>query len=286
MKHRFVIGIGSQRAGSTLLHRLLEASTSVFMHPLKELHYFDTLHGVRSPAALTGFCQRQLAREVDRIIGATDFTFVDPTYRCYLRTCRTLAFTDIAEVDYLDLFRPFLSRRPLLGEVTPEYMLLDEPAIVAMKQVVGGDAGVVLVCRDPVDRLLSAVKLMNAYNNLGMDDIRAQAWLSEMLGGDSAWMAAQDGYNDYAGAIARYSRHFPHFIAIRYEQIITRPEVVAREVRDRLGIPLNVAVFAEGTLRVSNDLGAGFDLGHALQRRVADRYGEQRAFLQEYFGDE
>jgi hypothetical protein len=286
MQHRFVIGIGSQRAGSTLLHRLLEASTPVFMHPLKELHYFDTLHGVRSASALADFCQRQLVREIDRIVGATDFGFVDNTFRCYLRTCRTLAFGDIANVDYLDLFRPFLRTRALLGEITPEYMLLDEPAIVAMKRVVGEDAGIVLVCRDPVDRLLSAVKLMNAYNNLGMDDASARVWLDDMLGGDSTWIAAQDGYNDYAAAIGRYARHFPHFIAVPYERMIARPEAVAREIRERLDIPLDVAAFAAGTARVSNDLGVGFELGQTLQARVADRYRTQRAFLQEYFGEE
>lgn len=286
MQHRFVIGIGSQRAGSTLLHRLLEASTPVFMHPLKELHYFDTLHGVRNAGALADFCQRQLVREVDRIIGATDFGFVDKTFRCYLRTCRMLAFGDVAKVDYPDLFRPFLRTRPLLGEVTPEYMLLNDAAILSMKQVVGDDAGVVLVCRDPVDRLLSAVKLMNAYNNLGMDDAGAQAWLEDMLGGDTAWMVAQDGYNDYAAAIERFARHFPHFIAVRYERMIARPEAVAREIRERLGIPLDVAAFAKGTGRVSNDLGAGFELGRSLQDRIADRYRAQRTFLQEYFGEE
>jgi hypothetical protein len=35
--NRFVLGIGSQRAGSTLMHHALEASTDVFIHPLKEL---------------------------------------------------------------------------------------------------------------------------------------------------------------------------------------------------------------------------------------------------------
>ena len=47
--NRFVLGIGSQRAGSTLLHHCLDVASDVFMHPLKELHYFDTLHGVRVP---------------------------------------------------------------------------------------------------------------------------------------------------------------------------------------------------------------------------------------------
>ncbi|MGN6513164.1 MAG: sulfotransferase, partial [Lysobacteraceae bacterium] len=284
MPHRFVIGIGSQRAGSTLLHHLLEASTAVFMHPLKELHYFDTLHGARSPEALADFCRRQLVREIDRIVGATDLGFIDDTFRCYLRSCRMLGFRDVAEIDYIDLFRPFLRKHALLGEVTPEYMLLDDAAVSAMKQVVGADAGVILVCRDPVERLLSAVKLMNVYNNLGMDDQRARDWLEQMLDGNSAWMAAQDAYNDYAGAIARYARHFPHFVAVRYERMVSAPEAVARQIGERLGIALDIDAFRAGIARVANDLGAGFDLGETLRQRVAARYRQQSAFLEEHFG--
>ena len=45
--NKFVIGIGSQRAGSTLLHRIISECTQVFTHPIKELYYYDTLFNVR-----------------------------------------------------------------------------------------------------------------------------------------------------------------------------------------------------------------------------------------------
>ncbi len=51
---KFVIGIGSQRAGTTLLHTILSECTPVFMHPLKELHYFDTLFDTRDIQLLRG----------------------------------------------------------------------------------------------------------------------------------------------------------------------------------------------------------------------------------------
>lgn len=87
-QHRFVIGIGSQRAGSTLLHNLLDESTSIFMHPLKELHYFDSLFHVRAPQALVAFSRRQLDRQLDEIIAATQYGFIDKSYKCLLRTNR------------------------------------------------------------------------------------------------------------------------------------------------------------------------------------------------------
>ena len=83
---RFVIGIGSQRAGSTLLHRILEQCTDIFMHPVKELHYYDTLFEVRGARALRVFSKRQLDREWARLVSEDTHAYIDEKYRCYLNT--------------------------------------------------------------------------------------------------------------------------------------------------------------------------------------------------------
>ncbi|TAL51617.1 MAG: hypothetical protein EPN92_00395, partial [Chitinophagaceae bacterium] len=148
MEHRFVIGIGSQRTGSTLLHHLLEASTNIFMHPLKELHYFDTLHRIRPKEALRDYSLRQMAREVEKIVTAKDLNFLTKKrYKCYLRANKILATNTIENINYLDLFRPCLMNTDLLGEVTPEYMLLNDIAIENMKSVIGENAAIILICR-------------------------------------------------------------------------------------------------------------------------------------------
>jgi hypothetical protein len=165
MKHRFVIGVGSQRAGSTLLHQLLAESTQVFMHPLKELHYFDTKFGARPVTALKSFSRQQLKREINSIVDAVDYSFIDDRYKCYIRTNNMYANNDFKTIEYIDLFRPFLRKTNILGEVTPEYMLLSIDDLKLVRKEIGADAMIILICRDPVDRLLSAVKLMNKYNN-------------------------------------------------------------------------------------------------------------------------
>ena len=59
----FLIGVGSQRAGSTLLYRILNKSVNgIFMHPVKELHFFDSIHKIRPPEALKIFSTQQLRR--------------------------------------------------------------------------------------------------------------------------------------------------------------------------------------------------------------------------------
>lgn len=271
-KHRFILGIGSQRAGSTLLHRLLAQSSDVFMHPLKELHYFDTLHGYRPGEALKKYSLSQLSREINRIVEARSFEFMNDRYRCYIRSNRLLAWTEVEHIEYHDLFRPFLSRYRLLGEITPEYMLLNEDAILKMREIIGADAGIVLICRNPVDRLLSAAKLFNVYNNLNMDSPTANQWLRQQLDQHSPWIQAQDAYNDYASASERYARHFRHFVAIAYETLIADPLTAARQLADGLAIRIDANRFAEGVHRVVNDLGDGVTWSEETQTALSLRY--------------
>ena len=115
-QHRFVIGIGSQRAGSTLLHNLLHEVREGARH----LHVLVVAVG---PQALVAFSRRQLDRQLDEIIAATQYGFIDKSYKCLLRTNRILASTPVENVDYLNLFRPCLMENPVIGESTPEYML-------------------------------------------------------------------------------------------------------------------------------------------------------------------
>lgn len=284
-RHRFIIGIGSQRAGSTLLHRLLEASSNVFMHPVKELHYFDTLYGYRSKESLQEFSIRQLVREVDRIVASSNLDFVkNKRYRCYLRTNRVLARSPIEKISYIDLFRPNLQNHHLFGEVTPEYMLLNEDSIIAMRQIVGGDACIMLICRNPVKRILSAVKLMNSYNNLEMDDVAANDWLRRMLESDNAWINAQDGYNDYVGAIERYSRHFPNFFAISYDALIEKPRLIAQEIADRFNLKIDEAMFEHEAKKTVNDLGSNYCITDELIADIDARYQHSRSCAEEHLG--
>ena len=283
MQSRFVIGIGSQRAGSTLLHRVLDASTSVFMHPLKELHYFDTLYGYRSPDALKEYSWRQLSREINSIVSAKNFNFINDTYRCYLRSNKLLFAMDIEKIDYVDLFRPNLRHSSLLGEVTPEYMLMGDESIAKMRETIGRDAAIVLICREPVARVLSALKLMNSYNGLSMDNAAAESWLQRMMDDETDWLRAQDGYNSYEQVIERYSKAFPHFATIAYDELLETPRLVAARLSSCLDIEIDLGEFENGLKTIVNDLGSDFSVSAELRDRLVERYKSSRNFIESYF---
>ena len=141
-----------------------------------------------------------------------------------------------------------------------------------MREIIGADAGIVLICRNPVDRLLSAAKLFSVYNNLNMDSPTANQWLQQQLDQNTPWMQAQDAYNDYASASERYARHFRHFVAIAYETLIADPLTAARQLADGLAIRIDANRFAEGVHRVVNDLGDGVTWSEETRELAHIRY--------------
>lgn len=256
------------------------------MHPVKELHYFDTLCGMRAPKALQEFSLRQIMREVDHIVQAKEFRFVNPRYRCYLRTNRLLASKPVESIAYRDLYRPMLARYTLFGESTPEYMRLAEADIQRMCATIGSDALILLLCRDPVQRFLSSVKLFNRYNGLQMSDEDASRWVGNALRAENSWLLAQDGYNDYLSAIERYRKYFDRVVAIPYDQLILDPETVARQISATGDIRISTDAFVAGINKSSNRLGDGFELAPEILECLSLRYATARQAICDHLGME
>lgn len=283
VKNRFILGIGSQRAGSTLLHHLLSNASEIFMHPVKELHFFDTLYGYRQKKALKEFSMRQVCNDIDLILSTDNYDYIGLRFKNRLRANKILATHEIEDIDYFDLFRPYLSKKFLLGEVTPEYMLLSEEDIIRMQSVIGEEAGIILICRDPVDRLWSALKLMNVYNNLNMSHVEANNWLKSQILNETQWIKYQDLYNDYERAIQAYSKHFKSFIAISYEGLINEPLIAASLISEKLNIKIDNDKFASLASQKINTLSNEFIVDPEVSQLVEARYYNQSVFINNYF---
>jgi hypothetical protein len=223
---QFVIGIGSQRAGSTLLHRILDQCTTVFMHPVKELHYFDTLYNVRHQDVLIKYSQKQVERELDNIITAKEYSFLEgKKYKCYLRTNNILSRGNIDDVNYLDLYRPCLLGNEMIGEITPEYMILPEDGVKHMAQTLGKEALIILIKRNPVERFISAFKLLKAYGNENVDMSNFESEILEVFETMPTWVAQQKELNDYIKAEEKFRKYFDNVLVISYEELTTEPDV-------------------------------------------------------------
>lgn len=236
---QFVIGIGSQRAGSTLLHKIIDECTDIFMHPVKELHYYDTLFGVRKPEVLTEFSLRQLNREIDRLVDAKAYGYIDKRYKCFIRANRILANSPVDKIDYIDLFRPCIMGNKMLGEITPEYMVLPDEGVKKMANDLGSDTKIILISRDPVDRFVSAFKLLKVYNNPNYDMDNFGADIEAVIEQMPSWIQQQDQLNDYKSALERYEKYFDNILFLSYEDIITKPGVIKGKLECFLHTSIN-----------------------------------------------
>ena len=280
--NNFVIGIGSQRAGSTLLHKVLSESTSIFMHPIKELHYFDTLYGVRKKEFLDIFIRDEFKDVVNFITSQKDNPVIGKRLKCHLRSASMLHFKDVSDIDYSDLFRPFLKTRRFVGEITPEYMVLPEEGVEYMANALGRGSKIILLSRDPVDRFLSAFKLLKHYRGKEYDPSKLSEDLRWAIDNMETWMIQQDDLNDYEKSLSIYKKHFDNVLFYSFEQMTSDSETFYNVLKDFLGVDINKESYLKcfGT-KVNQIGGEAYQYDSSIVSELTDRYSRHRKFLED-----
>ncbi len=270
--NKFVIGIGSQRAGSTLLHKILDECTSIFMHPLKELHYYDTMYEVRHSSVLKKYSNKQLDFLIERIISSPNHDFIDKKYKCALRTNKMLANRDVKDIDYLELYRPCISENEYLGEITPEYMILPEEGIKKMRDDLGADTKIILIGRNPVDRFISAFKLLKMYNQRDYNMDLFQDDLEQTLEMMPEWIKQQDELNDYALALNKYKKNFNSVLFITFENLIAEPESARLLLENFLEASVNKENYHKIFGKKVNSIGETGKVSKEILTKLNERY--------------
>lgn len=283
MKNQFVIGIGSQRAGSTLLHRILEQCSPVYMNPVKELHYFDTLFNVRSVNTLRNFSTSQLGREINHIVNAKNFAFMGKRYKNLLRTNFLLATMKVEDIEYIDLFRPCVMANHFLGEITPEYMILPLEGIRKMRETVGDNAKIILIARNPVKRFISAFKLLtHGHPNFDTSCFEENLLKTTAAGGE--WMRVQDAFNDYESALIRYQQEFEHILLLSHDELFGAIEQTVEKLSTFLQMPISLENYQKLISTRFNSLSETADLSAETLSLLTTRYAKQQLYLDDVFG--
>jgi hypothetical protein len=131
--------IGAQRAGTTWLHRVLRLHSSLWLPPVKELHYFDRLETKRTI----------LDPKERRRVGLKQLLSLDPWLVSYWFRARSDEW-------YANLFRDAQARGLITGEITPAYATLSENVLWRVRRM-NDKIKLIFVMRDPVERAWSAV---------------------------------------------------------------------------------------------------------------------------------
>jgi hypothetical protein len=150
------IGIGAQKAGTTWLHRNLQAHPQIWMPKEKELHYFDEKIDQEGGLWSRLLGDRPTDRRWRRQFGSR-----------FNQLPKRLSWQDVAwdlryffkrpsDEWYASLFEP--GRGKITGEATPDYSILEKDTIAHVHALMPR-AKVVFMMRNPIERPWSAMDM-------------------------------------------------------------------------------------------------------------------------------
>jgi hypothetical protein len=150
------IGIGAQKSGTTWLHRNLQLHPQIWIPTRKEIHYFDEkindppnflsrmLRKVFGGRVVDHRWRRQLRSRIKRYLNGTSKEGLLWDLRYY--------FGKPGDGWYASLFEP--GRGSVVGEITPEYSILDRSAIAHVRELMP-EAKIIFMMRNPIERAWS-----------------------------------------------------------------------------------------------------------------------------------
>jgi hypothetical protein len=263
--------IGAQKAGTTWLDRSLRRHPDIWLPPLKELHYFNSVHVKRH----LKWTERHRRAHGEALLRR--YLQKTPTEEYNYRHIARLA--DIADGPISDhwygrIFALAPAER-ICGEVCPDYCLIP-PAGVEHVLRLSPEVKIILSLRDPIARSWSHLRMMMKTRGI-QDDMTELEKLA------SAAAIAQRA--DYPAIIDKWRNFIPEdrFLVLFMDDIADNPNRVLESVCGFLNVPYEAHYFksAEKSVHVgeTHDIPERIDalLKESLKpiyERISDLYPE------------
>lgn len=281
----YFLGIGAPRCGTTWLHNMLRLHPDVWLPPLKEVHYFDSidpslrLHQVDR----LGFRLRQQFVRRSLHYGAA---LLGPLAGANARKAKPdfgwdrRYFSPGGSIDwYQQLFDAKRDRYRMVGEITPGYFILSEPVIASIRQNTSVDRLIVLL-RDPIDSAWSGFGRKVREGQAMAGDHNHDHILDKLLG--PAILRRL-----YASNLKRWMSVFPReqiFIGF-YEDLASRPAELLDDICAFLGVaPLSQHLGARLTERMNSSQAHRGDIPAVVELALAKRLVDDLSSLSGLLG--
>lgn len=218
--------IGVQKAATSWLWVQLRHHPSIWMPPVKELHYFDHLYVEENRDWTTSHIRKNVCDSL-QWHAKNEKINLD-----YFRYMVDLGTRDLfTEGWYKRAFSwPAASGR-MTGDVTPEYCMIPQEGVSYVRSLLGG-VKIIVMLREPVSRAISQIRMNAARRGIDLDLAGPDEWLA--LANEPV-VASRSSYGVFP---ALWSRVFGpenlHFID--YDQVSTSPAAVLRSLELFLGI--------------------------------------------------
>jgi hypothetical protein len=252
--------IGAQKAGTTWLYRMLSQNQSLFLPPIKEIHFFDYIY-IDSHRQWVANAFKRRAKALARTA----------EFRQYASELKALDRN--TDAWYAAIFAHPKAHGRVTGEITPAYSMMPAPGIERARAVNPG-LKVLFIIRDPIDRALSHLRMVaerRKWAGIGADVLER-----------SGLMANVTRRSAYRRNIARWEAVFPReqILYLPYRRIRPEPEAVLREVETFIGAEPWAYADLSGDVHKS----APTTIDPAVTAALEARLGGERAWLRSRFG--
>ncbi|MDB5526298.1 MAG: hypothetical protein JWM58_4061 [Rhizobium sp.] len=163
------ICIGAQKAGTTWLYEMLAQNPSIWLPPLKEVHFFDHMDSDDDVKNKRRAHIEKIARRAAKGGRAKGSTGEGKADFLFSLTGDNL----LTEEWYRSIFSHPDSQARISGEVTPAYLALEEDKLAYVKSLLP-NTRFLLIVREPKARNLSQIKMAAARSR--NDDLTDADW--------------------------------------------------------------------------------------------------------------
>jgi hypothetical protein len=226
------ICIGMQKAGTTWLAANLSQHPSVWIPPIKEIHYFDEVHidsgwyKKRQDVSLSNLNRFDIQNAIKSELIAKEISFWEHMGKRYIN-----------DDWYQTIWRSFSKNYKIAGDITPAYSILPLEGIKHVHKI-APDAKIIILLRDPIERTWSSVRMYAKEQYIDPLECFKEEFIinrSKIIQMLQAWEKV-------------YSRN--NFFIAFYEDIAIKPHYLLQSICDFLEINFNENYFLSATEKI------------------------------------
>ena len=268
------IGIGAHKAGTTWLYSMLAQNPSIWLPPLKEVHFFDRQNATSDKKRAHAAHIRKVADRLEarrRSKGSGDNKADKVAF------LRALADGDVLSDEwYRSIFSHPDAEGKITGEITPSYLDVDAAALPKFKAMLP-DTKFLLIVRDPQARSLSQIRMGIA--NSGQTPETDGDW-EYFIGKLSTYLRG-----NYKTAIPLWQSHvgIDRLLIQPFGRIKHEPAALIRTIEDFIGAtPFDGYKAMAKRIHKTKEI----EIPDWVRNRIEEMTRPQRDYLIEAFGQD
>lgn len=250
--------IGSQRAGTTWLHRMLLKHPHIFVTPIKELHYFDNVDA--------GTGQIQLEKIYNNDLWSRPFYDKERYFRNREKFLKKLISLQLSYPQiywYLKFYASktfnlkwyqslFPINGQVRGELTPAYSILDERVIQKIRSM-NAEIKIIYILRNPLDRFKSAIRNNLKKRKIKRDKETVIKFIKQQLNNKRSY---------YYQNLERFYKVFPkeQILVLFFEEMTSSPQQYLKKITSFLEVDTFDFQDMEVNKKVNSNLSVAFTM--------------------------